>query len=120
MYLQPGRPGRPVRPFGDFFDFVGGIFESDLGGAVLKVGTGLATTYLQNELGPNRSQAPGQQQFFPLYAPYNAQPGIVPQTVAAATATTQQLQATLAGSTVQDFTPWIVAGAVVLAVLVLK
>ncbi len=123
MYLPQTRSA--VHPFGDVFDVIGGFFESDLGGAVLKVGTGVLTTVLQKELGPN--QRPGQQaQFSTLYAPYSAQPGILPQNVATATATTQQQQAAAgASSTAQDltrpdYTPWLVAGAVVLAVLVLK
>ncbi len=122
MYLPQTRSA--VRAFGDVFDLVGGFFESDLGGAVLKVGTGVLTTVLQKELGPN--QRPGQQtQFSTLYAPYSAQPGILPQNVAATTATAQQQAAAGVSSTAQDltpkdYTPWLVAGAVVLAVLVLK
>jgi len=123
MYLQAGRRARVVRPFGDLFDFAGEFFDSEFGGALLKVGTGLASTYLQNALGPNQQQRGGgqQQQYFPLYAPYNAQPGILPQNVVATTATAQQQQAAVnARSEAQDFTPYYVAGAVVLAVLVLK
>jgi hypothetical protein len=122
MYLQAGRPARAFRPFGDIFDLAGDFFDSEFGGAILKVGTGLASTYLQQQLGPSRSPSSGQQQFFPLYAPYNAQPGIVPQNVVATSATTQQQAAVNATSKEQEqnFTPWLVAGAVVLAVLILK
>jgi hypothetical protein len=122
MYLQAGLPARAVRPFGDIFDLATDFFDSEFGGAILKVGTGLASTYLQQQLGPSRSQASGQQQFFPLYAPYSAQPGTVPQNVTATSATTQQQAAVNASSTAQEqnFTPWLVAGAVVLAVLILK
>jgi len=117
-----------VNGFGDWSDFYGFFDENIFGEALVKIGTGAASTalgtFIQGELGPAKLQS-GQI----FYSPYGVLPGVAPAVTAkpAAPLTTAIGTATpgVAGQSATifeqigqtDFTPWILAGAGALLLL---
>jgi hypothetical protein len=115
-----------VQGFGDWADFYGFFDENIFGQALLKVGTGAAQVAVGSLITGALGQPTRLQSGQVFYAPYGTLPGAAP--IAAASPATVAASTGLGAAAYPgafeqiaptDYTPWIVAGAGALLLLVI-